>query len=63
MDYLTVYAFSTENWKRPQEEVKTIMRLLDKYLHEAIDTMERDGIRPLARAAGAGPQTDEIAAL
>ena len=45
VDYLTVYAFSTENWKRPPEEVKTIMRLLDKYLHEAIDTMERDKIK------------------
>ena len=44
-DYLTVYAFSTENWKRPAEEVKTIMRLLGRYLHEAIDTMERDHIR------------------
>ncbi|MBQ1890293.1 MAG: di-trans,poly-cis-decaprenylcistransferase, partial [Selenomonas sp.] len=36
LDALTVYAFSTENWKRPEEEVRTIMRLLDKYLHEAI---------------------------
>ena len=45
VDYLTVYAFSTENWKRPEDEVKTIMRLLEKYLHEAIDTMERDHIR------------------
>ena len=32
LDYLTVYAFSTENWKRPQEEVAAIMRLLKKYL-------------------------------
>ncbi|MER2151875.1 MAG: isoprenyl transferase [Candidatus Limivicinus sp.] len=45
VDYLTVYSFSTENWKRPEEEVKTIMRLLNKYLHEAIDTMERDHIK------------------
>ena len=45
VDYLTVYAFSTENWKRPEGEVKTIMRLLGKYLQEAIDTMERDHIR------------------
>ena len=45
VDYLTVYAFSTENWKRPPEEVSTIMRLLDKYLNEAIETMERDHIR------------------
>ena len=45
LDYLTVYAFSTENWKRPPEEVHAIMGLLDRYLHEAIEKMERDGIR------------------
>ncbi len=45
VDYLTVYAFSTENWKRPEDEVKTIMRLLGRYLHEAIDTMERDKMK------------------
>ena len=45
VEYLTVYAFSTENWSRPQEEVSKIMQLLDKYLKEAIDTMERDHIR------------------
>lgn len=45
IDYLTVYAFSTENWRRPPEEVKLIMKLLDKYLHEAVSTMERDKIR------------------
>ena len=43
--YLTVYAFSTENWRRPPEEVRTIMSLLEKYLYEAIDTMERDKIK------------------
>ncbi len=45
IDYLTVYAFSTENWKRPKDEVDTIMRLLKRYLLEAIDTMARDNIR------------------
>ena len=45
VDYRTVYAFSTENWKRPEDEVKTIMRLLRRYLDEAIETMERDKIR------------------
>ena len=45
IDYLTVYAFSTENWKRPKEEVDAIMALLKKYLLECIDTMERDGNR------------------
>ena len=45
VQYLTVYAFSTENWKRPKDEVDTIMSLLEQYLQEAIDTMERDHIR------------------
>ena len=45
IDYLTVYAFSTENWKRTKDEVDTIMRLLKRYLLEAIDTMARDNIR------------------
>jgi undecaprenyl diphosphate synthase len=45
VEYLTVYAFSTENWKRPEEEVGTIMKLLNKYLDEAISTMEKDHIR------------------
>ena len=45
VEYLTVYAFSTENWRRPEDEVGTIMKLLGRYLHEAIDTMERDHIR------------------
>ena len=43
--YLTVYAFSTENWKRPVEEVATIMDLLHKYLLEVLEKMERDGFR------------------
>jgi len=45
IEYLTVYAFSTENWKRPKDEVDTIMRLLEQYLHESIETMARDNIR------------------
>ena len=45
VEYLTVYAFSTENWKRPEDEVKGIMKLLDKYLHEAIRDMQKKQIR------------------
>ncbi len=45
LDYLTVYAFSTENWKRPAEEVEAIMGLLEKYLLEAIEKMERDRVK------------------
>ncbi len=42
--YLTVYAFSTENWKRPPDEVNTIMRLFLDYLNEALEKMVRDNI-------------------
>lgn len=45
LEYLTVYAFSTENWKRPRDEIDTIMGLLEKYLHEAIEKMERDRVK------------------
>ncbi len=45
IDYLTVYAFSTENWKRPAAEVSSIMGLLKKYLLEAIGQMERDRVK------------------
>ncbi|MCL2562640.1 MAG: polyprenyl diphosphate synthase [Oscillospiraceae bacterium] len=45
IEYLTVYAFSTENWKRPPDEVATIMGLLEKYLREAIAQMERDRVK------------------
>lgn len=42
---VTVYAFSTENWKRPREEVAEIMTLLEKYLHKAIREMRQRNIR------------------
>ncbi len=45
VEYLTVYAFSTENWKRSQEEVSAIMGLLKKYLEEAIEKMRRENVR------------------
>ena len=62
LDYLTVYAFSTENWKRPPEEVASIMGLLEKYLHEAIEKMERDGIR-LKILGDTAPLSGELKAL
>ncbi len=42
--YLTVYAFSTENWKRSAEEVSGIMKLLGKYLQEALLDMEKNHV-------------------
>lgn len=45
VEYLTVYAFSTENWKRSEEEVAGIMKLLGRYLEEALQDMERNQVR------------------
>lgn len=45
VQYLTVYAFSTENWKRPQEEVSKIMSLMKDYLLEAIRDMQKNHVR------------------
>ncbi len=43
--YLTVYAFSTENWSRPQEEVSALMELLVEFLNEYDSEMEEQGVR------------------
>jgi undecaprenyl diphosphate synthase len=43
--YLTVYAFSTENWKRPAEEVNAIMNLFRDYLSEALEKFRSDNIK------------------
>lgn len=45
LKYLTVYAFSTENWKRSEEEVEAIMELLERYLREAIADMDKNRVR------------------
>ena len=45
VEYLTVYAFSTENWKRSADEVAGIMKLLGRYLEEALLDMEKNHVR------------------
>lgn len=45
VEYLTVYAFSTENWKRSQDEITGIMKLLRRYLEEALSDMEKNRVR------------------
>ena len=45
LDHMTVYAFSTENWKRPAAEVGVIMKLLGKHMLEVLAKMERDGFK------------------
>ena len=43
--HLTLYAFSTENWKRPKLEVQTLMKLLTKALKKEIKTLQDNGIK------------------
>lgn len=52
--YLTVYAFSTENWERPADEVAALMRLLDRVLVQEVDDLAAQGVqvRVLGRRAG-----------
>jgi len=43
--YLTVYAFSTENWKRPQEEIDALMGLLVEYIEKELDALKKNKVR------------------
>ncbi len=43
--YLTVYAFSTENWRRPQEEIDALMKLLQSYLETSVKTSTKNNMR------------------
>jgi undecaprenyl diphosphate synthase len=43
--YLTVYAFSTENWKRPEDEVSALMKLLKNYLKDCIERSNSNDMR------------------
>ena len=45
MEYLTLYAFSSENWNRPDAEVSELMRLLEIYLDENIQEAQERGVR------------------
>jgi undecaprenyl diphosphate synthase len=45
IDFLTLYAFSTENWKRPKLEVRTLMRLLVASLRKELKTLNKNNIR------------------
>lgn len=42
---LTLYAFSTENWKRPSDEVNTLMKLLIEYFNKEIDELDENQVR------------------
>jgi undecaprenyl diphosphate synthase len=45
INYLTLYAFSLENWHRPQDEVSELMKLLLYYLRKETNSLHKDGVR------------------
>ena len=45
IEYLTLYAFSTENWKRTEEEVSALMFLLEKYLKEVLNSDDMENVK------------------
>ena len=45
IQYLTVYAFSTENWKRPADEVHALMDLIVEFIDKEIDYLHEKGVR------------------
>lgn len=45
IEYLTLYAFSTENWKRPKLEVEFLMKLLDKYLKDELEVYLKHNVK------------------
>jgi undecaprenyl diphosphate synthase len=45
VEYLTLFAFSSENWKRPQDEVSTLMRLFVNALEKEVDKLNENGVR------------------
>jgi undecaprenyl diphosphate synthase len=54
IEELTVYAFSTENWNRPPDEVNHLMRLLDYFIQRELNQLDRNGvqIRHIGRESG-----------
>ena len=45
IQYLTLFAFSSENWRRPQEEVSLLMQLFVKALEQEVESLDRNGVR------------------
>ncbi len=45
VDYLTLFAFSSENWSRPQKEIKALMKLLERFLRDKLPEMLKQNVR------------------
>ena len=65
IEYLTVYAFSTENWKRPKSEVDTIMQLLNSYLKDCLETSRKNNmqVRVIGDKTGLPPEMQQKIAM
>ncbi len=59
--YLSLFAFSEENWGRPEQEVSTLMKLMFKSMEEEFDTLMKNGVRfrVLGNRARLSPELDE----
>lgn len=58
VEYVTMYAFSTENWSRPQAEVDALMKLLHQYLSDCLKTSEKNNMQ--VRVIGDISRLDQI---
>lgn len=63
IEWLTVYAFSTENWERPADEVAALMRLLDRVLIEEVDELAAQGVRVRVLGRRKGLPEDLVARI
>ena len=45
VEYLTLYAFSTENWNRPKAEVTALMKLLEQFLKKHSHELQKNGVK------------------
>ena len=62
IDRLTVFGFSTENWRRPPQEVSALMEILKTYVGSDLDRLQREGVnvRVLGRREGLAPDVLEV---
>ena len=61
VQYLTVYAFSTENWSRPQDEIDALMKLLRNYMKTCLKTAEKNKmcVRVIGEKSALAPDLQE----
>lgn len=63
LEYLTVYSFSTENWRRPVKEVSTLFSLLKTFINQDLKRLDREGVKISVFGTRAGLPDDILALL